>query len=390
MTVTSYHPVLAEMEQTDSFSSDLPPGLSYICPSIREEITLASEWNEQQVDVEVEKWMVIMMQQPEYETLCKEAEKMNVQLLKDQVPSSNIHITLRGDVESVECIKSKLQKLISEVRVKDFCLKPEADIQIDGLIEKCKELERKHKAAIKCSIKTAALRRSQNSRNEPNAPHRLLRANSPNGFSVTVYSGDYTKKKCDVLATFISETPDFQGDVFMTLTTSGGHEVLSDIEASLGARTQLISATVHKTRTVGNLKCSELYHVVLPCYTGAPRSNAVVETALHDFFSQVCMNNREVIITPFTCPPLNYPVDVCARAILNVIASMNLGTYSDLSVMIFIENAKNKGTFEEKMRDLSYDIDRNQIASHDLTVNSLLGNIKISEKKMYDLQVCLL
>ena len=237
---------------------------------------------------------------------------------------------------------------------------------------------------------TAALRKSQRSRNEPNTPHCLLHAKSPNGIKVTVYSGDYTKKRCDALTTFISETPNFQEDVFVTLAASGGHEVRSDIEASLGARAQLRSVTVHRTQVVGNLKCSELYHVVLPCYTVAPNSKAVVERALHEFFSKVCMNNREVIITPFTCPPLNYPVDVCAQAILNVLAIKNLGIYNNLSVMIFVENAKNSGIFEEKMRDLDYRIDHIQVASHDLSVKSLLGKIQISEKKIHDLEVCLL
>ena len=392
MTVTYYHPVLPEMEQTDTFSTFLPPCPGYICPSVREEIAPQSEWSEQQIDVEVEKWMLIMMLQPEYETLCKEAEKANVELLKNQAHSNNIHITLRGDVKSVECIKIKLQKLINEVRVNDFCLKPEAGVPIDkdSLVVKCKELESKHKTAIKCSIMTAALRRSQRSRNEPNTPHCLLHAKSPNGIKVAVCSGDYTKKRCDTLVTFISETPNFQEDVFMTLAASGGHEVLSDIEASLRVRARLTSATVHRTQAVGNLKCSELYHIVLPCYTVAPTSKAVVEIALFEFFSKVCMNNREVIITPFTCPPLNYPVDVCAQAILNVLAINNFGIYSNLSVMIFVENAKNNEIFEEKMRDLSYHIDHIQIASHDLSVNSLLGNINISKKKMHDLQVCLL
>ena len=392
VTVTSYHPVLSEMEQTDSFSSDLPPCAGYICPSIREEITLQSQWNEQQIDVEMEKWNVIMMQQPAvYETLCEEAKKTNVELSKNQACSNNVNITLRGDVESVECIKSSLQKLINEVRVNDFYLKPETGLQIDedSLVAKCKELESKHKAVIKFSIKTAALRRSQRSRNEPNAPHCLLHAKSPNGIKVAVYSGDYTKKRCDALTTFISETPNFQ-DVFMTLAASGGQEVRSDIEAFFGARAQLTSAIVHRTQVVGNLKCSELYHVVLPCYTGAPRSNAVVEVALHEFFSKVCTNNSEVIITPFTCPPLNYPVDVYAQAVLNILAVKNLGIHSNISVMIFIENAKNNGIFEEKMRNLSYDVDHIHIASHDLPVNLLLGNIKISEKKMHDLEVCVL
>ena len=380
------------MEQTDSFSSFLPPYPNYINPSIREQITPQSEWSEQQIDVEVEEWMLIMMQQLAYETLCKEAEKMKVELSKNQVRSNNIHITLQGDVESVECVKSKLQKLINEVRVNNFCLKPEADVPIDkdSLDEKCKELERKHQVAIKCSIKTAALRRSQRSRNEPNGPHCLPHATSPNGIKVAVCSGDYTKKRCDVLTTFISETPDFQEDVFLTLAACGGHEVCSDIEASLGARARLKSATVHKTQAVGNLKCSELYHVVLPCYTGAPRSNAVVETALHEFFSQVCMNNSEIIITPFTCPPLNYPVDLCAQAILNILAIKNLGIYSNLSVMIFVENVKNNGTFEEKMQDLAYHINHIQIASHDLPVNSLLGNVKIFKKDLHNLKVYLL
>ena len=377
------------MEQADSFSSFLPPCPNDINPSIREQITPQSEWSEQQIDVEVEEWMLIMMQQPAYETLCKEAETMKVELSKNQVQSNNIHITLQGDVESVECIKSKLQKLINEVRVNDFCLKPEAAVPIDkdSLDEKCKELESKHKTAIKYSIKKAALRRSQRSRSDP---HCLLHANSPNGIKVAVCSGDYTKKRCNVLTTFISETPDFQEDVFMTLTASGGHEVRSDIEASLGGRAWLKSATVHKTQVVGNLKCSELYHIVLPCYTGAPRSNAVVEAALHEFFSQVCMNNSEIIITPFTCPPLNYPVDLCAQAILNILAIKNLGIYSNLSVMIFVENTKDNGIFEEKMQDLAYHIDHIQIASHDLPVNSLLGNVKIFKKEMHNLEVYLL
>ena len=363
------------------------------------------------------KWRIITEQQPhKLKALEKDATIMKVKLEAPMKVGDDyeVFIILRGDVKSVGNIKGRLEMMLVEVIEKEVPLQPEPGLHqviTQGFLgAKCSELEFKHKVVIKYDSKEVSPTPARSSlqrlgsRSEPNAPHRLLHANSPNGFKVTVYSGDYTKKRCDALTTFISETPDFQEDVFMTLAATGGHEVRSDIEASLGARTRLISATVHKTQAVGNLKCSELYHVVLPCYTGAPRSNAVVERALHDFFSQVCMNNNEVIITPFTCPPLNYPVGVCAQAILNVLASMSLGIYSDLSVMIFIENAKNKGTFEEKMRDLGYHIYHNQIAppvnnTALLTQSSrrvggrgstdtLKNAIKISKGNMLDLEVC--
>ena len=364
------------------------------------------------------KWRIITEQQPhKLKEVEKDASKMKVKL---EVPIKvdddfEVFITLRGDVKSVDNIKGRLQMMLIEVIEKEVPLQPEPGLHqviTQGFLSaKCYELEFKHKVVIKYDSKEvspiparSSLQRL-GSRSEPNAPHRLLHANSPNGFKVTVYSGDYTKKRCDVLTTFISETPNFQEDVFLTLAASGGHEVCSDIEASLGARARLISATVHKTQAVGNLKCSELYHVVLPCYTGSPRSNAIVERALYDFFSQVCINNSEVIITPFTCPPLKYPVGVCAQAILTVLASINLGIYGDLSVMIFVDNAKNKGVFEEKMRVLGYYIYHNPIAppvnnTAQLTQSSqrvgcrgstdtLKNAIKISKGTMLDLVVCI-
>ena len=364
------------------------------------------------------KWQIITEQQPhKLKVLLEDAGKMKVKLeLPTKIDNNyEVFITLRGDVKSVDNIKGRLEMMLVEVIEKEVPLHPEPGLRqviTQGLLgAKCSELELKHKVVIKYDsneVSPSPARSSLQrlgSRNEPDVPHRLLLANSPNGFKVTVYSGDYTKKKCDALVTFISETPDFHEDVFTTLAASGGHEVRSDIEASLGARAQLISATVHKTQTVGSLKCSELYHVVLPCYTGASSSIAVVETTLNMLFSQVCINNSEVIITPFTCPPLNYPVGVCAQAILNVLANINLGIYRDLSVNIFVENAKNKGTFEEKMRDLDYHIYHNQITppvsnttlltqrtpnlGSQGDADALKNAIKISKGNMLDLVVCI-
>ena len=363
------------------------------------------------------KWQIITEQQPhKLKVLLEDAGKMKVKLeLPTKIDDNyEVFITLRGDVISVDNIKGRLEMMLVEVIEKEVPLQPEPGLYqviTQGFLhKKCCELELKHKVVIKYDSKevrpTPARSSLQRlgSRSELDVPYCILHSNSPNGLKVTVYSGDYTKKRCDALATFISETPNFQEDVFMTLAASGGHEVCSDIEASLGARGQLISATVHKTQTVGSLKCSELYHVVLPCYTGASSSSAVIETALYTLFSQVCMNNHEVIITPFTCPPLNYPVGVCAQTILNVLANMNLGMYRDLSVNIFVENAKNKGTFEEKMRDLGYHIYHNQIippVSNTTLLTQCTPNlgsqssdafknaIKISKGNMLDLEVCI-
>ena len=356
------------------------------------------------------KWQVIVNHRNDKLLAVKkvaEQRKLVLTLPEANEDAREVFIGLQGNVKAIEDIKGLLQLLVVEVECKEVKIPPQPGLQKvmeKGMLgTKCHELQRSHKVVVKYEVQeTTPLKpqfgRQGTQQDIPNAPHREVNATSPNGIRVLIYQGDFAKMKCDAIATFITETPTFNEPVLMSLSCEGGQEVRNDFESSLNRR--LFTATVHKTHYVGNLKCSEICHVVVPKYSANNRQNVqrTIETATYKLLEDTCQNNSDIVITPLTSAPLNYPPEIYAQALISTLSSTNLGMYSDFTVKLFIDDPNHKSVFEEMMRDSGYSIHHvrpqtGHIPLPSVTrqrgdVESLKRVIKITKGNILDVQVC--
>lgn len=290
---------------------------------------------EEKFQIEDGKWQVIMKQQhSKFEKLQQIACKKKVMLkepMKDPY-SDKVVITLKGEVRSLDYIKGSLEMLFNEVSVNEISLLPDpGQYQIikESIDAKCQELESTHKVTIKYKFVEAnptTWGDPQRSKHYSNVPCCLIEATSRDGLYVTVYSGDFNKNDFDAPVIFIPDN-----EITMTQQTGCEHDIHTGIK------------TVIKSNQT-------YYHVVLPHLTDALRPLDVLTKALEEFFNHVvCNDNKEIIVAP---PPVNYPVTDFAQAVLNVLASSFV--HNDLSVRIFIKDAKHEHVFVEKMKESGY------------------------------------
>ena len=328
--------------------------------------------------VEDGKWQVITKQRhSKFEDLRQLANKKKV-MLKERMKNhynDKVVITLKGEVESFYYIKGRVEMLFDEVLVNEISLLPDpGQYQIikDGIDVKCQELESTHKVTIKYKFVEAnptTLGNTRRSQNYSNVPCCLIEATSCDGLRVTVYSGDFNKNDCYAPVIFIPDN-----EIMMTQQSGCEHEVHTGIK------------TVQSNQTY--------YHVVLPHLTDALRPLDVLTRALEVFFNHVvCNDNKEIIIAP---PPVNYPVIDFAQAVLNVLASPPPCVHSDLSVMIFVEDAKHEHVFVEKMKESGYSffndpttlVNTTQPLQKHGSTSSLNEVVQIYKGNILDVEVC--
>ena len=338
-----------------------------------------------------------------------EHRKVDLTLPEANEDAGEVFIGLQGNVRDIEDIKGQLQLLIAEVEKTVLTIPPQPGLQtVDKsgkLRTKCQELQRNHKVVVKYNVEEATPLKPQFGRqgtrqNIPNAPCRVITATSPCGIRVQVYRGDFAKMKCDTITTFITDTPTFNEPVLRSLSCEGGQEVSNDFESSLRLNRKLITATVHKTLNVGRLSCNEMCHVVVPKYSDTIHQNVQhIVAAANKLFEAICINSPDIVITPLTSAPLNYPPEIYAQTMISTLSNLNVGMYSnDLNVKLFIDDPNHKDVFEQMMRDSGYKIFYSpNDSSHTTTpivsgqrgnVESLEKVIKIKKGSILDVQVC--
>ena len=309
------------------------------------------------------KWQLLYEhQQAKLKAIQDDAKKMKVKLsLPPGKPDSgDVLITLRGDVRSVDNIKTKLEMLVSEIIVKEAIISPQVGLnnvmenKLVGL--KIRDLQKEHSVLIKYNITESINKQARGHRGSFAAGiQRVINASSPSGLRVRVYTGDPNKKKCDALAVFVSERPDEDHPIMSSMATIGGSDVRNDIDISLKSRQHLIPATIHRSSYVGQLSCAEIFYPILPCYDRrnfSNRAKRLVETAVSELFEKAVVSHNDIIITSFTGPPHNYPVEIYAECVLS--ALVNVGIYNDAIISIFIDKNDHKEVFQEKMKSLGY------------------------------------
>ena len=289
--------------------------------------------------------------------------KVDIDLPSANSADANQTITLKGNIKAVGDIRGQLSMLMSEVLTHSFQVQFQPGMQqvLDkGEVRtKLRDFEHKHKVVIEYDVEEVIPAKSYSRQSTRNAlsgnPYKLIKSTTPNGISVSVFSGDYSLANTDVLVTFVPSVPDLQAPVFVSLVQTGGQQLLGELETALKRR-ELIEATVHHTMSTGDLKCSALMHVVIPPYSQAG-ANHMLETALDTVFQQSTTNMySSIAISPFTSHPLNYPVEVYAHSLIAALDRSRFGIYNDINVSIFIDEMSSQKIFEDEMKEAKWHV----------------------------------
>jgi O-acetyl-ADP-ribose deacetylase (regulator of RNase III)/RNA recognition motif-containing protein len=350
----------------------------------------------ERITVNREKWSVLSKaQKSALDEILSMAKKNNINVtlpdlevnLKDYVC-----IAIHGIYNCVKIIKDQLIKFIeSKTLTRDVSiplLHELSPLDVDFINSKCQEIEQQYGVAITFDIA---------SNTETSKPFDLqpsvssiLHATSPNGIKLHIYCGDPTKKPCSSLAVFVSEIPKEQEHPnLIALATAGGLDVQNGIETSLKHRDSLITATVHKSRKVGNLPCEEIVYVVLSPYNST-NSTSTAKTALQELFHQ--LRSPNVVLIPFTASPHNYPIELYAQFTLSAVSRLS---NEDVSVSLFVDEEMQCKIFHEKMKFLGYEIHSysygklhpHQVVSKPKIKKDHLKVVKISKGNLLDVKV---
>ena len=113
---------------------------------------------------------------------------------------------------------------------------------------------------------------------------------------------------------------------------------------------------------MGSLKCRDVYLIALPCYNDDPKNViAKPQSSLVTAINELIAKAIDIVIAPLSCAPLNYPNELVAEALIQVLTSRNSDTGKDLSFSIFVESSSCKAIFESKMREYDYKIHRQHL-----------------------------
>lgn len=329
--------------------------------------------------------------------------------------SSLVSIELHGDPIAVENAKGRLYLLLRSVKSREVIIPPRPGLDQIGrqMLLKRNELQDQHGVVIEQEFverKTTGRAFSrQKSANSSMEPMRLLTAMNEIGIKVSVYVGDYTRKGCDALVSFVTPTAAYDAPVIASLIREGGVKTKQAIEA-IYKGTHLLGTVINSHS--GNLPCSQLIHAVIPPYVdGKEREVNYLDSVLEQILQgDTPSSHNNILITPLTCHPCNYPEDLCAERLLQVInqSESQLGMYADITVMIFVEDESHKAVFESCMRQWGYNIitTKQRGDSHSsvsLTMSqpqmadpvqqkaladSLRSVVKITKGSILDVQVC--
>lgn len=330
-----------------------------------------------------------------------EALKMKVKLAYPNADNSSDVICICGDESSVQHIKRQLSELLDKVFITDFTVSPLNlhELVTDGTIKaECQQLEEKHKIFISYNTNELPSR----SENGPTTPSLLVKATSPVGSRVTVYSGStFAYMKCDAIACFISTTPSVDDPVLLSLMSVGGPELQHEISSYLHSKSKLLPATLHRISTVGSLKCRDVYLTVLPCYNDDPKNliakpQSSLETAINELITRAIVYGTDIVIAPISCAPLNYPTELVAEVLIQVLTGRNSETDNDLNFSIFVQSSSCKAIFESKMREYGYHTYYQHLPhlsqspsepSFSVTVEQLKKNVKVTQGDMMSIEV---
>ena len=289
--------------------------------------------------------------------------KVKLTFPNDDISSDVIRIC--GDDTSIQYIKGQLSELLDKVFIKEFSVSPLNlhELVTNGTIKaECQQLEEKHNIYI--SYETSKLpSRRKSSENDPTTTSLLVKATSPVGSRVTVYSGStFTSVECDAIACFISTNPSVNDPVLHSLVSAGGSELRNEIVSYLQSKSELVDATLHRIPIVGSLKCRDVYLIALPCYNDDPKNlvakpQSSLVTAIHELIAKAI----DIVIAPISCAPLNYPNELVAEVLIQVLTNRISHTGKDLNFSIFVESPSCKAIFESKMREYDYQIHRQHL-----------------------------
>lgn len=274
---------------------------------------------------------------------------------QDITRNAPVTIILRGDPIGIDNALVRLEALRKEVCHKEGNMStiPSANQLVDSMQNDIYFLEVKHCVSINVSVvdddssppSASALRTSS-------SHHKLCGASLSNGVRVSLYSGDFTKHgHVDTMVNFVQLSPENSDTNLMQLfATAGGSVVPDEFKSKLESMLMKDSGYVIKTSNVGQLKCSQLFHSLLCCWTGGKKNEG--------YFLELCLKNvlyeakhlSTIVLASVCSKPLSYPAGVFAK---KLISSLNSSSFlsSDLTVAVYVSDPSEAAEFDAHFQD---------------------------------------
>ncbi len=309
---------------------------------------------------ELSDWRVIKgSSKHKLDAVKQQAKDRKVQLIFPKVTSAGkAMFTLKGKPASVLDIKTQLGALKADIQVK-----VEKIYDVPGLLgvlnsleDRFLVLEQKHNAVIEVDVESGENGASPTTTAQAvgERPMKVLTATSDHFTTeLTIFTGNFTQlpPSAGTIVNFLSPDPNFKVGNLKTIIDAGGSEIQMEIHSRLSQSYHLRYAQVFRTKQ-GQLNCSQLMHTIIPLWKDGNQNEAGV---FDEALSMVLRGSAQfgsVVIVPATTCPFNYPVNVFAEKVVEVVAA------SSAEVLVFIDDPSHANEFEKCLQAKEFQVVR--------------------------------
>ncbi len=310
----------------------------------------------------------------------------------DHVQGKQVVITIQGDPSVVDNVKVRLQHVESEVcYVKEKISGiPAAQRLVSRLNPQIALMTHEQDASIEVEFIDEDIQFQSKASTSKSHPTKICSATLPSDVHVSLYSDNFTKhRNIQTIINFVRETPD---DTDMNLKllfeTAKGKILRNELHTTTNTVVQLSWGTLVRMNAVDGLDCNELYHAIIPCWSGGSNNEEYyLQKCLYAILDEIRPSGT-LLLTSICSNPLLYPAKIFARKVVTCFSS-HLYNPFDLIVAIYVSDASDAKEFQDlfenpKMRCRSMSImsqpqakDGGKIISHsiDTFISLVKGNI---------------
>ena len=334
------------------------------CPDIVERIRnfLAKHTNiEERLIVGQSEWCIISSNfSNEMNRINEQAKKKQVKVeWPERINEPSLSVVISGEPGVVDDIKVQLKLLVAKVCKKEARITgvPAVVHVLESMEDKIRLLETDAKVRVEINLENSDNCTATAIQSVGEVPHQVCSGTSPIGCQVSVYTGDCTQNApVGVIVNFITPDPNPQMGHLKHLLESGGLEATEDFRRKISQFIELKPGNVFKTR-VGQLRCSQLVHCVLPSWKSSSESDSYKQFYLQAALTQVMQDasmSGSMLLMPLTSAPLHYPVNLFARLVMDAVTYQ--ATSPNLHISVYVEELQHAKEFEGALQTRDFQV----------------------------------
>ena len=339
-------------------------GEKLACPDVVDRVRkfLAKHTNiEERLVVNQSEWCIISSNfNNEVNGINEQAKRKQVKVeWPKKMNASSLSIVISGEPGVVDDIKVQVTMLVAKVCKKEARIAgvPAVVHVLESMGDKIRLLETDERVRIDVNLENGDNGTAAATQTVGEVPRQVCSGTSPDGCRVSVYTGDSTQNApVGVIVNFITPDPNPQMGHLKHLLESGGLEATEDFRRKISQFIELKPGNVFKTR-VGQLRCSQLVHCVLPSWKSSSESDVNKEFFLEEALTQVMQDasmSGSMLLMPLTSAPLHYPVNLFARLVMDAVTYQ--ATSPNLHISVYVEELQHAKEFEGALQTRHFQV----------------------------------